>query len=212
LRENERSCYFTAVRKGDLTKQTILSHAAGLASRVGLAGLSIGELAEELDLSKSGLFAHFRSKEALQRQVLEHAGARFTDVVIRPALAAPRGEPRLRALFERWKAWPRESGLPGGCLFVQAAVELDDQPGAARDLLVQQQRDLLELIATIARSGVNEGHLKKGLDPEQLAHELYGVMLAWHHASRLLRDPRADARATAAFEALLSRARRTSTR
>ena len=197
------------MRKGDDTRQAILERAAGLASQLGLGGITIGALAEELDLSKSGLFAHFRSKEALQAQVLEYTAARFTEIVLRPALAAPRGEPRLRALFNRWRRWPEECGLPGGCLFVQAAVELDDQPGPARDLLLKQQRDLLEVLATVARSGVNEGHFRRDLDPEQLAFELYGLMLAWHHASRLMRDPRADARLATAFEGLLARARRT---
>jgi AcrR family transcriptional regulator len=196
------------MRKGDLTRQTIVERAAGLASRIGLEGITIGALAEDLDLSKSGLFAHFRSKEALQVQVLEHAAARFTEVVIRPALATPRGEPRLRALFERWGRWPKESGLPGGCIFVQAAVELDDQPGPVRDVIVKQMRDLLDVVATVARTGVAEGHFREDLDPEQLAHDFYGVILAWHHASRLLRDPRAAARAAAGFEALVAGARR----
>jgi len=196
------------MRKGDLTRQSILAHAAGLASRVGLEGLTIGRLADDLDLSKSGLFAHFRSKEALQMKVLEHAAARFTEVVIRPALAAPRGEPRLRALFERWRRWPKESGMPGGCFFVQAAAELDDQPGPARDLLVRQQKDWLDVIATVVRTAIAEGHFRKDVDPEQLAFDLYGVMLAWHHAARLLRDARAETRARAAFDGMVDRARR----
>lgn len=196
------------MRRGELTRQGILEHAAGLASSVGLEGLTIGRLAGDLGLSKSGLFAHFGSKEGLQVQVLEHAAARFTELVIRPALRAARGEPRLRALFERWRRWPRESGLPGGCFFVQAAVELDDQPGPARDLLVEQQRGWLGVIATVVRGAVTEGHFRADVDPEQLAHELQGVMLAWHHAARLLRDPRAEPRARAAFEALVARARR----
>ena len=196
------------MRKGDLTRQSILAHAAGLASRVGLEGLTIGRLADDLDLSKSGLFAHFRSKEALQMKVLEHAAARFTEVVIRPALAAPRGEPRLRALFERWRRWPKESGMPGGCFFVQAAAELDDQPGPARDLLVRQQKDWLDVIATVVRTAIAEGHFRKDVDPEQLAFDLYGVMLAWHHAARLLRDARAETRARDAFDGMVDRARR----
>lgn len=196
------------MRKGEATRQEILEHAVGLASRVGLTGLTIGGLAEALDLSKSGLFAHFRSKEALQVQVLEHAGARFAEVVLRPALAAPRGEPRLRALFERWRGWPRESGLPGGCFFVQAAVELDDRPGKARDVLVRQQKDFLDAIATVVRTGVDEGHFRRDVDPAQVAHELYGLMLGWHHAARLLGDERSDERARIAFEALVARARR----
>lgn len=196
------------MRKGEATRHEILEHAAGLASRIGLEGLTIGQLADDLDLSKSGLFAHFRSKEALQVQVLEHAGARFADVVMKPALAAPRGEPRLRALFERWRRWPKESGLPGGCFFVQAAVEFDDQPGPARDLIVRQQKDFLDAIATVVRTAVDEGHFRTDVDPAQLAYELHGIMLGWHHAARLLRDPKAEERARAAFEALVARARR----
>ncbi len=193
--------------KGETTRDGILEHAAGLASQVGLDGLTIGRLADDLDLSKSGLFAHFRSKEALQVMVLEHAAVRFTDVVIRPTLATARGEPRLRALFDRWRRWPRESGMPGGCLFVQAAVELDDRPGPVRDLLVRQQREWLSLIAAVVRTGVEESHFARGADAEQAAQELYGIMLAWHHATRLLRDARAEARARVAFEALVGRLR-----
>jgi AcrR family transcriptional regulator len=196
----------SARSKGELTRQAILEHATALASRVGLSGLTIGRLAEELSLSKSGLFAHFRSKEALQIQVLEFAADRFTDGVVRPGLSAPRGEPRVRALFERWLEWGR-ANLPGGCLFVAAATELDDQPGPVREQLVRGQKDWLELIANCCRTAVSEGQLRKGMDAEQFAHDLYGVMLAWHHAARLLHDPAADRRARAAFEALLRDAR-----
>jgi AcrR family transcriptional regulator len=193
------------MRKGEATRREILEHATGLASRIGLEGLTIGRLADDLELSKSGLFAHFRSKEALQVQVIEHAAARFTEVVVRPALAAARGAPRLRALFERWGRWVKDSRMAGGCLFVQAAVELDDQPGPARDLLVTQQRAWLDCIATVVRTGVDERHFRPAEDPAQVAQEVYGIMLGWHHAARLLRDPKAEARAKAAFEALLAR-------
>lgn len=117
------------MRKGELTHQTILETAVRLASRVGLHGLSIGGLAEELSLSKSGLFAHFKSKTELQVQVLEAATAAFTERVIRPALGQPRGEPRVRALFDGWLTWDRDKYLEGGCIFVAAAAELDDVPG-----------------------------------------------------------------------------------
>ena len=194
--------------KGEITRQVILDRATALASQVGLGGLTIGRLADELELSKSGLFAHFRSKEALQVQVLEHAAERFVEVVIKPALKAPRGEPRLRALFDRWRYWAEESPMPGGCVFVAAAIELDDQPGPARDLLVRQQRDWLDLIATTVRGGIGEGHFRKDADPDQLAHDLYAVMLGSHHARRLLRDPRAGERAARAFENLVQAVRR----
>jgi AcrR family transcriptional regulator len=193
--------------KGELTRQAILERAVALASRVGLEGLTIGRLAEELDLSKSGLFAHFKSKEALQVQVLDHAAGRFIDAVVRPALGRPRGEPRVRALFDGWLGWERSLPLPGGCLFVAASTELDDRPGVARERLVRTQRDWLGAIATCFQTGINEGHFRADADPEQFAHDLYGIMLAYHHASRLMADPAAQSRARAAFESLLSAAR-----
>ncbi len=186
----------------------ILEHASKLARRVGLEGLSIGRLATDLDLSKSGLFAHFHSKEALQIQVLETAAAQFVETVVRLALESPRGEPRLRSLFERWLDWARSRKTPGGCLFVAAAVELDDRPGPARRRLVQLQRDWLGVMANVAESGIGAGHFRSDLDPEQVAHDLYAVMLGYHHASRLLKDPRAEVRAHAAFENLLAAIRR----
>ena len=196
----------SAGSKGELTRQAILEHATALASRVGLSGLTIGHLAEDLSLSKSGLFAHFRSKQALQIQVLEFAAGRFADGVIRPALAARRGEPRVRALFERWLEWGR-ANLRSGCLFVAAASELDDQPGPVREQLVRSQKDWLELIANCCRTAVSERHFRKHLDAEQFAHDVYGVMLAWHHAARLMRDPAAERRARVGFDALVQAAR-----
>jgi AcrR family transcriptional regulator len=193
--------------KGEATRQTILDHSVSLASTVGLDGLTIGRLAEELALSKSGLFAHFRSKETLQIQTLEHAGARFVDLVIRPSLATPRGESRIRAAFRLWMDWPRKSGLPGGCLFVAAAAELDDQPGAARDHLVAQQRQWLALLANVVRGAITEGHFRAEVEPEQFAQDLYGVMLACFLSQRLLADPDAGRRARTAFENLVLAAR-----
>ena len=195
------------VRKGDLTRQTILGHAIRLASKVGLEGLSIGRLAEELELSKSGLFAHFKSKEALQIQVLEHAAACFVDAVVRPAIRAPRGEPRVRAIFERWVEWARHSPLPGGCLFVAAATELDDRPGPVRDELVRSQSSWMGALSRCAAIAVEEGHFAPATDTRLFAHELYGILLAYHHAARLLGDPSAETFARASFASLLSRQR-----
>jgi AcrR family transcriptional regulator len=189
--------------KGADTRHTVLERAVALASKVGLGGLTIGTLAGDLKLSKSGLFGHFRSKEALQIQVLDHAAERFVEAVVRPALGQPRGEPRVRSLFEHWLDWARSSPMPGGCLFVAAATELDDQNGPVRDRLQQLQRDWLGVIATSFRKGIEAGHFPADADPDQFAHDLYGVMLAYHHAHRLLRDPKAEARARHAFQALL---------
>jgi AcrR family transcriptional regulator len=195
------------VRKGEATRQAILDHAMVLARQVGLDAITIGRLAEDLELSKSGLFAHFQSKEALQVQVLEAAAERFISTVIRPALAVRRGEPRLRDLFERWLDWEGRQRTPGGCIFVQASVELDDREGPARDRLVQMQKDWLGVMATMVRGAITERHFRRSVDPDQFAHDLNGIMLAYHHAARLLKDRAAEQRARAAFEALVRAAR-----
>lgn len=192
--------------KGEQTRRAILDEALDVASRCGLHGLTVGLLAERTGLSKSGLFAHFRSKEQLQVAVVEHALELFVTEVARPALRAPRGEARVRALVDHWLRWSVDI-LPGGCFFVTASVELDDEPGRARDLLVQGQRDWLDLIANVFRTGIAEGEFRAGADPEQFAHDAYGVMLACHHARRLLEDPAADARARRAIDALIAAAR-----
>lgn len=192
--------------KGEQTRETILLHALGLATKVGFEGLTIGRLADDLKLSKSGLFAHFGSKENLQVKVLELASRRFVDEVIRPALGAPRGVRRVRALFERWLAWETSPSLPGGCPFNAAATELDDRPGPARDYVVKGQHDWLDTLANTARTAVQERQFAEDLDCEQFAYEMQSIMLGYSHASRLMKDPRARARTEQAFEALLERA------
>jgi AcrR family transcriptional regulator len=193
-------------RKGELTRQAVVEHAARMASRVGIEGLTIGALADELGLSKSGLFGHFKSKEALQLQALEFGIERFIDTVVKPSLATPRGEKRVRAVFERWLGWPEFSGL-SGCMFVALSAELDDQPGPVRERLVQSQKDWLDVIANCVRTGTAEGDFRKDVDADQFAHELYGIMLANHHAERLLQDKAAAERTRRAFERLLNSAR-----
>jgi AcrR family transcriptional regulator len=193
--------------KGEQTREAILTHALGLATRIGIEGLTIGRLAEDLRMSKSGLFAHFRSKEALQLETLRLAGERMVESVVRPALSTPRGEPRVRALFEGWLAWEQSPSLPGGCPFTAASFELDDRPGPVRDFVVQNLRDWMDTMAGAARIAVQEGHFRADLDCEQFAYELDGAMLAYHQMSRLMKDPRARARAEAAFESLVRNAR-----
>src|SRR5712691_5887824 len=114
--------------KGEDTRSAVLGSALSLATQLGLEGVTIGKLAEHVGMSKSGLFAHFSSKENLQVAVLEEATARFVALVVTPALKKPRGEPRVRALLDRWLDWSRADFLPGGCIFVTASVELDDRP------------------------------------------------------------------------------------
>ncbi len=127
---------------------------------------------------------------------------------MRPALKAPRGRARVRAIFDRWLLWAREAPGRGGCLFVGAATELDDKPGPARDELVRQQREWLDFMAGVVQMAVDEGEFRKDADPAQFAHDLYAVMLGHYHAARLLRDPLAAQRALRAFEALMAAAER----
>jgi AcrR family transcriptional regulator len=195
------------VTKGEQTREAILTRALELVTRIGFEGLTIGRLAEDLGMSKSGLFAHFRSKEALQLEILGMAGARMVESVVKPALTVRRGEPRVRALFERWLAWEQSPSLPGGCPFMAASFELDDRPGPVRDFVVQNLRDWIDTLAGAARIAVHEGHFRADLDCEQFAHDCQGIGLAFVHASRLMRDPKAHARAASAFEALLRASR-----
>jgi AcrR family transcriptional regulator len=190
--------------KGAETREVVLDTASRLARTVGLGGLTIGSLAASADLSKSGLYAHFRSKESLQIQILEHTRARFVAEVMAPSLSTPRGEPRVRALFENWMTWDDKEG---GCLFVAASSELDDQPGPVRDELVRYQQDWLDSLAEVFRTGLAEGHFRPDADPEQFAFEVDGIMLSHHMFSRLFRDDRSASRAHHAFEALLDMAR-----
>jgi AcrR family transcriptional regulator len=192
------------VAKGEETRQAILAHAFEIAKRNGLAGLTIGRLAEVSGMSKSGLFAHFGSKEALEIAVVEEAARQFVEHVMTPALGKPRGEPRIRELFERWMTW---GDRPGGCFFVSASAELDDRPGPPRDALVQASKDWFDALATAARIAVREGHFRRDLDPEQFAFEIHAIMLGAHHQKRFIRDPQGGTRARAAFEILLDASR-----
>ena len=190
--------------KGEETRQAILARAFELATVIGVSGVTIGRLAEEMALSKSGLFAHFGSKEALDVAIVEEASRQFVQAVMVPALREPRGEPRVRALFERWIEWGKR---PGGCFFVGACAELDDRPGPPRDALVRASRDWIDELAKAARIAVREGHFASSLDAEQFAFEIYGIMLSCHQFSRFLREPDALVRTRAAFERLIASAR-----
>jgi AcrR family transcriptional regulator len=193
--------------KGAATRDRIVERALRAASVDGLEGISLGKLASDVGMSKSGLFAHFESKEALQLDVLAAASEKFMEIVVRPAFTAPRGEPRVRALFEHWLTWERSESLPGGCIFMHAAAELDDRPGPTRDALVDWQRQWLDALAKAARIAVNEGHFRAGLDAELFAFQQYGFVMAYYHARRLFQDPRAEDRVHAAFDTLVLAAR-----
>lgn len=194
------------VTKGAETRDRIVARAFDIAAAQGVEGLTLGTLAASLGMSKSGLFAHFGSKEDLQVAVLEHTAQRFEQEVIAPARAVPRGVGRLRALFDAWLAWIGAEGRHG-CVYVAATVELDDRPGRPRDYLAGAIAQMLRYIGNVARGGIETGELRPDTDADQLAFELYGIVLVTHFAQRLLRDPGAEARARAAFDRLLADAR-----
>lgn len=194
--------------KGAETRTQILDVALDRAAAIGLEGVTLGNLADDLGLSKSGLYAHFRSKEALQLAVLEEATRRFTKDVLEPALAAPRGEPRIAALFERWIAWFHTGDHPRGCFFLSLAAEFDDRPGAVRDAVVATQRRWIAFLEGAAERAVAEGHFRADLDPRQFAFEYAAIGMSLQFSAKLIADPDAERRARTAFSSLLSRSRR----
>lgn len=187
--------------KGAITRGRILDEAMKIASRDGLEGLTIGGLAKVLTMSKSGLFVHFGSKEALQVAVLEHTCERFGEFVGPSVAAAAPGMERLQALFKGWLDWIDNPELPGGCPVLGASFELDDREGPPRDVLVARQKAAQRNLAATFKEVV-----PPGTDLEQLVFELRGITLAYHYMVRVMRDPAARQRAGKAFEELLRRA------
>jgi AcrR family transcriptional regulator len=193
-------------RKGELTRAAIVEEAMGIAAREGLEGLTIGTLADRMQMSKSGVFAHFGSREDLQLAVLKEYVRRFVDEVLRPAVRKPRGLPRLESILDRWVAFlAREISL--GCIMIAGAVEYDDRPGPQRDEMVAiitgWKAELLKAI----RQAVQQGHLRRGTDAAQMVFEIYGLMLAMHQDARLLRSADSARRARAGLRRLLDDAR-----
>jgi AcrR family transcriptional regulator len=193
--------------KGEQTRTSILERAVAMASVRGFDGISIGRLANAAGMSKSGLFGHFGSKEALQHAVLEFVVEAFQLKVMGPALREATGEARLRALFDAWLDWMGREPLPGGCPLVAASVELDDQPVPLRDYLVEQQEAWLDCIRRMAQKAVAEGAFRDRLDTRQFAFEFHGIGLGFNFARRLLNDPQARARAHKAIDRLVRSAK-----
>jgi len=189
--------------KGAETREVILDAALAQASAAGFESLTIGALAARTGLSKSGLFAHFGSREDLQVAAIEAAAARFTTTVFLPALKAPRGLPRLRALFDNWLDWTTRTGLSHGCPMQAAAVEFDDRPGSVRDAVARHFERLESELARGVSLAIEQGHLRRDLDVGQFVFELLGIVLAYHHNARLLRREHAEAHARAAFARLV---------
>ena len=189
------------LHKGRQTRATILDAALGLASHMGLEGLSIGALAEVTQMSKSGVFAHFGSREELQIAVVRDYHAKFADDVFFPTLQVARGLPRLRALFERWVQRVAVE-IDSGCIYISGAVEFDDRPGPVRDALAAMVQAWHAALGRAIRIAVDEGHLREDTDPAQMLFEMHGLILALHHDARFLRIPGAPERARAGFARL----------
>jgi AcrR family transcriptional regulator len=189
--------------KGEETRAQILEAGLRQASTAGFESLTIGSLAGTTGLSKSGLFAHFGSKTELQMAVLDEAARRFTEGVFLPALKAPRGVRRLRALLDLWLKWPGGMGLPGGCPIDMALREYDHQPGPMRDAILDRQRQLDREVQRAVKLAIETGELKRDTDTELLAFELAGIVMSFYRSQNITGAPAAGKRAHAAFERLI---------
>lgn len=189
--------------KGERTRAAILDEAARLATVVGLDGLSIGGLANAIGMSKSGLYAHFGSKQELQLATIEAARETFVAEVLRPALGAPKGIQRLLAACEQFLSHVERGVFPGGCFFSAAAADVGTRPGPARDLIAAQQREWLALLERLAREAEELGELDRGADPAQLAFELQALLVAANTSFILQGDAGAFERARGAIRARL---------
>ena len=194
--------------KGEGTRQRILQRAVALAASEGLESLTIGTLAADLGLSKSGLFAHFKSKERLQLDVLEAAAIDFATRVFHPALAKPRGLQRLEAIFENWLQWIHANHEAGGCIFLAAAMEWDDREGEVREAIVHWFLELETGLTRAVGLAVQNGELRTDVDPAAIASDMHALAMKFHLDSRLLRSPLALKRARAAFRHIIDAARR----
>jgi AcrR family transcriptional regulator len=192
---------------GERSREAILQEAARLATVDGIEGLSLGRLADAVGMSKSGLFAHFGSKEELQLATIEAAGAVYDDMVIRPALGAPPGVTRLRAYAERFLAHVRDGVFPGGCFFASVASELDTHPGAARDRAMAIVDTWLALLEREVVAGQEAGEVDPSLEPAQLAFELDAYLFLANTQFVASRDDAALQRAQRAVQSRLAAAR-----
>lgn len=232
LEKNERSCYFrsmartsdvasfqnTAKAKSKLgspgavsrkTRELILDSALRMVAQNGIHGLTIGELAKAVGMSKSGLFAHFGGKDQLQLDVMRLAMDRFVDTVMRPAFKVPRGEPRILGFFSNWLDHLNDdSAQPGGRVLIAASTDLDDRPGPLRDFVQKTQKNLIANIEKAAQMAVDEGHFRRDLDVEQFAWSMYSYILGYHHFKRMLEDPKAELHLKQSFFALVDSARK----
>jgi AcrR family transcriptional regulator len=192
--------------KGSLTFSRILDEGTNLLSTSGLSGVTIGALAEQTGMSKSGLFAHFGSKEQVQLALLDYTAQIAERHVVAPAMRAEEGLPRLKALVQNWLGWTSRAGLAGGCPVAAGMFEVDDNDGPVRKRLLQMESSWRAFLARHVSRAIELGHLRRRLDVKQFVWELCGIYLSHHASVRFVRDAMADARARTAFDALLERA------
>lgn len=192
------------MQKGQQTKAVIIEAALGLATQIGLEGLSIGAIAEVTQMSKSGVFAHFGSREELQISVIREYFSRFEQEIFYPALLEQRGQPRLRALFDNWMKRVAVE-IQSGCIFISGAVEFDDRPGPVRDALATSVQTWLEALNRAIVQAQLCGQLLASADPQQIAFEIHGLILALHYEARFLKNPGSIDRANTAFANILAR-------
>ena len=191
-------------RRGNRTRESILQVAADIASVEGLEGLTIGRLAIELETSKSGLFAHFGSKEELQLATIDAARQRFVEHVVKPSRALPRGRARIERLMTDWLAYFREDVFAGGCFFHAVKAEFDSRPdNAVREVVTEDVRQFLGFLTREVRKAQEAGDLDPAVEPEQLAFELDALGAAANQQYQLLQDPVAFDRAETAIRARL---------
>ena len=174
------------------TKSAILEKGLEMSSHLSLEAITIGGLAKEMNMSKSGLFAHFQSKENLQVEILNYAALHFTDYVITPALKVERGIPRIRAIVDNWIIWG--SKFNGGCIFVDATTEFNDRPGNIHNMLFGQQKQWVDVLRRIGESAIKAGDIKADTDCEQFAYDLYSLVLGYYYYDQLLQDPKIEQR------------------
>lgn len=196
------------MNKSIKTRNNILNQAIFIASTIGYEALTIGKLANIVGMSKSGLFAHFKSKEKLQVELLKAVAIKFVEIVTRPAMKSPKGIPRLNALAENLLNWSNADFMPGGCLLWTATVEFDDRPGPARDFLVKNQKKWIKLIADTAKDAIEAGQFKDNLNVNQFAYEFQSIFPSYQFASGLLNDPTAEDRARVVVEKLIEQSRK----
>ena len=193
-----------ALLKGQQTKAAIVEAALGLATQIGLEGLSIGALAEVTQMSKSGVFAHFGSREELQISVIREYHQRFEQEVFYPAMHEPRGLPRLRSMFAHWMQRTSVE-IDSGCIYISGAVEFDDRPGPVRDALASSVQTWHAAMRRAITQAKEEGHLDTAVDEDQMLFEVHGLILALHYEARFLKNPGSITRADTGFEHILQR-------